>query len=749
MRFTKIHLKDLPEKGLFCIQGENESGKSTLGALLYFAFSGVGPHGESAEQLICWEQTQLKVKVSFEFNQKKYELIRQVDRDGSNFSKLVCEGEALARGNTSILETFEQLFHYNPKELHRSFLVTHRVIQKLSNEPRGAHLEYMLNLDPLKKLAQKAALAEKHFITALEQQRQKQTLMTQERDHTGYNAEKQTQFLTTQKQQLLKKQELEKQLHSMQDQLNGRQNIQDHLNDAAKQLPSKFTAETADQLEQGIPQLVERFSQLHVSEKPKECLQQSESLLKELHDYLKKSKSLRKSFEVHLSDLRQRLGLNNDKEPNPNSLIGKTQLAHQTFQSSLKALRFWVLSCVFSIIIYTGTLVCIGIRPTIVKMIKPTPIYKLINGGALSELAQGIRILLKPSSIGVPLDPRLIATLGFSFLFIVVTILMVLYYRKKSNLLNASHELALKEQEKLQQNYSQLLSADFKDMAEVGSIIDKSNSEDLIQLFDTFKNEHQTIVAEEYRLEPIIRSAKDHLEEAQQNLSLEMHKINNDLEALENERNQLIEELAQSDLQVNDMLARQEQYETLVKNLTALELELQKNKTECAVQKCLAEMAIGTTTHIRQRFQRALAGLFKQLMPKLTQERYGAVRVSDHFELEVFSEERGDFVSLRLLSSGTNDLFNLIFQTLLLQAFMEARQLQHHFLFLDEPLLAVDVVRYQKLTELLPELSSGLSQIFLCRPPQNLAHSYLIETSLAQKELIVNFASLQPRNNPA
>ena len=130
-------------------------------------------------------------------------------------------------------------------------------------------------------------------------------------------------------------------------------------------------------------------------------------------------------------------------------------------------------------------------------------------------------------------------------------------------------------------------------------------------------------------------------------------------------------------------------------------------------------------------------------MPQLTEERYGAVRVSDQFNLEVFSEERGDFVNLRSLSSGTNDLFNLVFQIILIQGFMESRAQGEHYLFLDEPLLAVDKHRYQRLTEILPELSTSLSQIFLCRPPQELEGAILIKTSLDAKELIIDFSNFE------
>jgi DNA repair exonuclease SbcCD ATPase subunit len=750
MRFEKIHLDNIPESGLFCIQGANESGKSTLGALIYFAFSGTGPHGENAEQLISWEKSQMKLKINFEFNNRNYELQRQVDRDGSNFSKLICEGQTLARGNTPILEAFEMLFQYNPKDLDKSFLITHRVVQSFSTGPCENHLEYMLNLNPIKSLMQKGLAGEKDMIKKLEDQQQDLTKLNNEKEQIGYDRDEQQELGENLEGLNIKKNVLDKKLDGLQGQQNGLQNIQDQLAEGAKQLPSKFSEETSEQLEQITPNLLEKFSQLHVLDKAKDCLKNSTDLLKELQSYLKQSKELRHAYENNLSDMRTRLGLNQAEKPNPESLMGKTQASKQACNSSTVALRFWSLSSFFGIVIYLCMIISIILRPKITAVLKQSPdLYNFFNEGPLAGFTHSLRIWLKPSSIGIPLDPRLLATMGFIFLILVACVLAVLYYRKKLKHLQGDLDLATKEQDGLQNSYNHLLSADFKEMSEVGSIIESSDNDELIELFEKFKQDHQNIVEENYRIEPIVRLAKDHLEETQQNLSLDMHKINSELEELEKELTQLQDELKICEEKVLDMQNKQNKFEELNKKIDELSDAIQEDKKACAIQKGLAELAEGTVKHIRQRFQRALTGLFKLLMPRLTQERYGAVRVSDNFDLEVFSDERGDFVPLQLLSSGTNDLFNLIFQSLLIQAFMESRKLDHHFLFLDEPLLAVDVVRYQKLTDLLPEMSKGLKQIFLCRPPQTMDGAYVIETDLSKKDLVVDFSNLQTSVKPS
>ena len=538
MRFNKIQLKRIPEKGLFCIQGENESGKSTLGALLYFAFAGVGPKGEIAEDLINWEKSQLKLKITFKIDNKTYQLMRQVDRDGSNFSRLVCGEKTLARGNTSIRNAMATLCQYQPDHLDKSFLITHRIIQQLATEPRVDHLEYMLNINKLKALAESAKGKEEKLVEVLENHQKAENNLVEEKTGTGYDAERQKELIQTQSEQTQKKAELEQQLQALQDQQTGLQGIQDQISDGAKQLPSKFGEDTNAELEQLAPNLIEKFNQLHVVEKTKESLMHGTELLGELHDFLKQSKVLHSAYEGHLTDLRQQLGSNEKKAPEK-SLIGKTEKAYSSMKSSMRTQHFWTISTLISFFLFGAIVLTVGIRPAIAKAIKTTPLNDMLNGGSLTPLANFLRDVLQPGAFGIPLDPRFLGSVGLVFVALVISILMVLFYRKKSSQLREQHEEALKAQDQLQQIYNKLLAADFKDLAETGSIIEGCNNDELIQLYHSFKSDHPNISEENFQMEPIIRKIKDHLEESQQNLSLDMHRLHNQLEEQEQELSKL------------------------------------------------------------------------------------------------------------------------------------------------------------------------------------------------------------------
>ena len=68
-------------------------------------------------------------------------------------------------------------------------------------------------------------------------------------------------------------------------------------------------------------------------------------------------------------------------------------------------------------------------------------------------------------------------------------------------------------------------------------------------------------------------------------------------------------------------------------------------------------------------------------MPSIGANRYASIRFGEGFSIEVFNEDRGDFVSLHQLSSGTNDLFVLIFQLVLLTGLWRSRRPQSQSLF--------------------------------------------------------------------
>src|SRR5688572_20697746 len=88
MRFSRLEVMGLPARGLIGLEGPNESGKSTIGEALLFAFFGRtrASHGATVTSLIRWEAETMNVAVEFSVGPpgggraEEFLIFRQVDR---------------------------------------------------------------------------------------------------------------------------------------------------------------------------------------------------------------------------------------------------------------------------------------------------------------------------------------------------------------------------------------------------------------------------------------------------------------------------------------------------------------------------------------------------------------------------------------------------------------------------------------------------------------------------------------------
>src|SRR5688572_26229866 len=97
MRFSRLEVLGLPSRGLIGLEGPNESGKSTMGEALLFAFFGRTriSHGAGVTSLIRWEAETMSVAVHFSVqppgasHAEELLIFRQVDRYGTHYVKVL------------------------------------------------------------------------------------------------------------------------------------------------------------------------------------------------------------------------------------------------------------------------------------------------------------------------------------------------------------------------------------------------------------------------------------------------------------------------------------------------------------------------------------------------------------------------------------------------------------------------------------------------------------------------------------
>lgn len=174
-----------------------------------------------------------------------------------------------------------------------------------------------------------------------------------------------------------------------------------------------------------------------------------------------------------------------------------------------------------------------------------------------------------------------------------------------------------------------------------------------------------------------------------------------------------------------------------------LEPTISDIRTEIDLRLLACRLLEETAASVRAKLGPTLTRFVKSILPRLTSGRYRDVRVEDDLEIKVFSSDKNDFLSIHELSGGTNEALCLALRLAVSQAFVEARTRQAQFVFLDEPFKMMDYERAAETLKILPELSADLRQFFVIQPDfsedERKLFDFLIRTSREETELSAEF----------
>ncbi len=161
------------------------------------------------------------------------------------------------------------------------------------------------------------------------------------------------------------------------------------------------------------------------------------------------------------------------------------------------------------------------------------------------------------------------------------------------------------------------------------------------------------------------------------------------------------------------MPAVQEEIDKLEQNAEYTETYMLKLKE-------LENLFLQTGANIRRRLLPQIEAYFSWVLPRMTRGRYHKVRLDEDFEIKVFSDEYGDYVSLDTLSGGTIDQLLISLRLAFAHATFANSGTSGQFLFLDEPFSSFDESRREQFFKLLQSLKSNFQQIFLISHLPNL-----------------------------
>ena len=742
MRFSSLHISNLPSRGIIGIEGSNESGKTTIGEAVLFALFGRTRASQemSVSRLIRWGADYLSVELEFDVpGRGQFLIYREIDKYGTNFVKIIDRNTRaeIASGNVNVSEFLARASKFDYYEFHQSFY--HDQTQNgLARENPTGFVERMTGIAQI----QEAMGSLKKDIEQLE------------REFSHFHKDVQRNL-----QQIEKHEKNESKLPDLHELARGRSSEHDRLKselarrraetEALQQLSEErqevarrvesLVEEGAPALERelgalrpqvaklaefvlGSPEFVERLRADSRSQGPR-----LDAILAMLRDY----QSYRRLLQDSQAELDARLD-----PASPSSAVSRERELASGLERLVGAARRGGMAAFFA---------CL---------------FALVLGGGAVALFVGIELPL-------PSDALSAATVRWSLAgasgLLIVAAGCVLVWR--SRILRRARDLQLLHHEE-----SVRIRIDTEERTRVNGLLAIRGAGDAVRVIKgaealqepgladsrrEFLRKHASLVEPEgeneyrkalislARIEKEIRSRAlrdaQRAEKAVSESDAAVKKLRGELDRAENEIRECESQAAKKAVLLGknrDLMARAQEIRNAI-DLRRVSIEL----LEDAV--CSIRNKIGPS------FSRHL----REVLPRLTAGRYRDIKVTSDLGLQIFTSEKSDFLDPAELSGGTHEALGLAMRMAVSQAFISTRTHQAQFIFLDEPFKMMDETRTLDTLRMIPELSKDLSQVFVVQPnfttEQREEFDYLVSVAPQGSQLEVTGPGQSPQGRSA
>ncbi len=170
---------------------------------------------------------------------------------------------------------------------------------------------------------------------------------------------------------------------------------------------------------------------------------------------------------------------------------------------------------------------------------------------------------------------------------------------------------------------------------------------------------------------------------------------------------------AELDERIDAERARQDEHNKLSGMREAFEQQAEQYRHRVKVRELADELLLGTARHLSHRFNHNLRGMAGKTLPTFTEGRYEHLKIDEDLTVQVFSNEKRDFMDLEEISSGTQRQIMLALRLALSQELINRVVKERQFVFLDEPFAFFDETRTRSSLSVLPALSEDVKQIFI------------------------------------
>ncbi len=711
MRFSRLQLENLPLQGVIGIEGPNESGKTTIGEALLFAFFGKTRKSLelAAARLIRWESDYLSVEVEFTVpGSGDFLIYREIDKYGTNFVKIIDSKtrRELAAGNINVTELLNKLLRYDFHDFHQSFYLD-QYQEILGGDSQERFLDRMVGLAQIQEAANNLG-------KEIEQ-------LEREYAHYQKDVQRNLQQIGKYEKSILKLGELKESIRRLALEMNSvekkkaaadrdletlKRIAEDHakMAGALDEAANQPIAGLRDQLRS----LVENYHffdkaqglERDFLERNRDAIQAQKGSLEAMEAMAEEFLNLRGHYQDLVEELAQRTAAGYAQ-----SWVGEQKLLETELRqvrrsrkraSWLHRLGFVLAAALLGLwgLLFSGS-------PVAQKLLESIESMNLARNHAL---------------LGLSISGS-VALLASLFFFFRGRSLGGRARRVAEELGRLEQRILAAEEERKQLSGALAVSekgdiASFIKTAE--NVNDLVRQKHLQEFRQRFQKLYQPEGEKEYRkgLREMVRSERDLRAQALK----EIQRQELLLQEIQGEIKRLRSDLDRSENEIRDCESQSSKKDVLLGKNEDLELRSREIFNDIECRRVAIDLLRETAASIRNWIGPALSRFVRGVLPRLTRNRYREVKLDQDFALKLFTSDKSDFLELAELSGGTLEALRLALRLAYSQTFISARTRQPQFIFLDEPFKMIDAERTYDILSALRDLSPDIQQFFVVQP---------------------------------
>ena len=204
-------------------------------------------------------------------------------------------------------------------------------------------------------------------------------------------------------------------------------------------------------------------------------------------------------------------------------------------------------------------------------------------------------------------------------------------------------------------------------------------------------------LASNYKVEP--SELNDAVDNLQNTLHIQGDEIGQHLSVLEND--------IELEKERSDKAGR------LRAGLQKISQSMKIHETKIKTCDCSIEMLQRVSSKSIANFNQSITDSAAKSLPRFTENRYKKIKINDDLSVEVFSDEKQDFIAYDEISSGTQRQIMLALRMGMSEQLAINAGNSKQFVFLDEPFAFFDHQRTISTLDALPDVSDVVSQIWV------------------------------------